>query len=237
MKRNRLISNFLNLNMKLTPENNLSINDFITNKSNIDGLIVSSKNDLDYIKILIDLRNLARKDYENLNSFLSNATEDGIFCFVNMDSQLTISEDDSLKLFQKTRTKLKVIFYNELGESLHFEDLFKFINWMRLIKIGHVEYFNLPENTSVLLQARGNAKKRSKQSIFFNSDAAETIDVFSCFYFPLTTTSFEASFLEAINSEKNINTHYTEVTDLKITRVDRISDKGYSLGEIDLNSF
>ncbi len=218
-------------------QNNISINDFIANNSNIDAVIVSSKNDLDYIKILIDLRNRVRKDYGSINSFLIDSVEDRAFCFINMDSQLTISEDESVRLFQKIRTKLKVIFYNEFSASLNSEILFSLINWMRLIKIEDLIYFNLPQKTKVLLQARGNAKYEIKQSVFKNSNTTEIVDVIAYFYFPLTTTSFEASFLEAINSEKNINTHYTEVTDLKITRVDRISDKGYSLGEIDLDSF
>ena len=154
-----------------------------------------------------------------------------------MDSQLTINQDESVKLFQKIRTKLKVIFYNEFSESLNSENLFTLINWMRLIKIERLNYFNLPENSRVLLKANGLAKYRFKQSVFVNSYTAELVDVNAYFYFPLTTPSFEASFLDAINSEKNINTHYTEVSDLKIMRVDRISDKGYSLGEIDVDSF
>ena len=85
--------------MELANQNNLSIRDFISSKTNIDGLIVCSKNDLDYLKIVIDLSNQMRKNYKDLNSFLNSNSIDDKFCFINMDSKLNINKDESVKLF------------------------------------------------------------------------------------------------------------------------------------------
>ena len=223
--------------MESTAHNNFILNDFITSKSHIDGLIVNSKNDLDYIKIIIDLRNLIRKDYTDLNSFLDSDISDNTFCLINMDKQQCISEEESLKMFQKVRSKLKIVFYNESSKSLSDEGLFTFLNWMRIIRIENIDYFGLPANSNVLLKAKGIVKYGLNKSIFREAEKNETIEVYAYFNFPLTTNSFEKSFLQAINSNKNINTRYKEVNNIKIVQVDKIGVNGYSLGKIDMNFF
>ena len=84
----------------------------------------------------------------------------------------------------------------------------------------------------LLIQAIGGTKYKSKQSIFFNSDVGKWMDVYSYFYYPLKFDSFEDAFLSSINSEKDINSQYCEVRNMKIVKAFYVNEKGYSKEEI-----
>lgn len=216
--------------MKLNYDN--IVIDFISSKSNLDGLIINSKNDLDYLKIRIDLAKKTWKDFSNIDSFMNDVLEENDFCFVNMDNQNEISEDLGSQLFLFIRKNVKVIFYNEKTETLQNSNLFKYLNWMRLIKIEQINYFNLAPNSKVLLQANGDAVYGFKNSIYRSSDNLKESNVFGYFYFPLNDNTIENAFLSAINTEKNINTDYNEVRNIKFIKAFYVSEKGFAKGEI-----
>lgn len=220
----------------MSQENNYTLDDFINpQKTNIEGVLVKEKNDLDYIKIKLDLTKQVRREYPTLQSFLEDNITNGSFCFINCDDCLSISEEESVLFYQKSHGKLKIIFHNNTQQTLANESFFTFITWMRVIQIDNLLYFELPKNTRVLLQVKADAKYGPKNSIFSDPSEGKWNEVFAYFYFPLNERTFEEDFLTAINSEKNISMCYSEVRNLSVTRVDRVNEKGYSLGEIELD--
>jgi hypothetical protein len=217
----------------MSQENDYTLEDFINpKKTNIEAVLVKEMNDLDYIKIKLDLTKQARRDYPTLQLFLGDTITDGSFCFINCDDCLAISEEESVLFYQKNYGKLKIIFYNNSQQTLANESFFTFITWMRVIQIDNLLYFDLPKNTRVLLQAKGEAKYGPRPSVFSDPSQGTWNELFAYFYFPLNETTFEEAFLNAINSEKNISMFYSDVKNLLITRVDRVNEKGYSVGEI-----
>jgi hypothetical protein len=217
----------------MSQENNYTLDDFINpQKTNIEGVLVKKKNDLDYIKIKLDLTKQVRREYPTLQSFLEDTIANGNFCFINCDDCISISEEESVLFYQKSHGKLKIIFHNNTQQTLANESFFTFITWMRVIQIDNLLYFELPKNTRVLLQAKGEAKYGPKPSIFNDASEGRWEGVFAYFFFPLNERTFEEDFLTAINSEKNISMCYSEVRNLSVTRVDRVSEKGYSIGDI-----
>jgi hypothetical protein len=84
----------------------------------------------------------------------------------------------------------------------------------------------------VLIQAVGEVNYSLKPSIFVDFNAENWSVVNSCFYFPLRYNTIENAFLAAINSEKNINTYYSAVRNIKIVNVFYVNEKGYTKGEI-----
>jgi hypothetical protein len=84
----------------------------------------------------------------------------------------------------------------------------------------------------VLIQAIGEVNYSFKPSVFFDSKIENWSIVNSYFCFPLTYNTIENAFLAAINSEKNINTYYSAVRNIKIVNVFYVNEKGYTKGEV-----
>ena len=116
--------------------NETTINDFVLQKSPTnDGLIVKSFSNLEYIKSQIDLHKKGRISFDNLKLIIDTNDVLPDFCFINMDSNITIDENDSSHLYRKTRGKTKLIFYNEKLDTLNNVDFYTFLGFMRLITI------------------------------------------------------------------------------------------------------
>lgn len=116
--------------------NEITINDFVSQKSPTnDGLIVKSISSIEYIKTQIDLNIKERTTFDNLKLIIDNNEVLPDFCFINMDSNFTIDENDSGDLYRKTRGKTKLIFYNEKLDTLSNIDFYTFLGFMRLITI------------------------------------------------------------------------------------------------------
>jgi hypothetical protein len=117
--------------------NSTLIKDFISGKSVLlDGLIIKEENQLSNLKKLIENSPYAYCSYDNLGAFLKSTDILPGFCFINIDSCKIIKEKESLDLFLKTKGKTKLVLYNLHEKTLNKEELFTYINWMRLITIN-----------------------------------------------------------------------------------------------------
>ncbi len=103
----------------------------------------------------------------------------------------------------------------------------KYLNQIDIITNGKYRL-----ETIVLIQAAGEVNYNLKPSIFVDSNTENWSVVNSYFYLPLTYNKIENAFLAAINSEKNINTYYSAVKNIKIVKVFYVNDKGFAKGEI-----
>ncbi len=106
------------------------------------------------------------------------------------------------------------------------------------MKTEYLDHFKFHENYEflkeirVLIQAEGKVNFSYRLSVFFDSNTTNWSVVNSYFYFPLEYDTIESAFLSAINSERNINTHYRDVRNIKIVKVFYLNEKGFAKVEI-----
>ncbi len=117
-------------------QNHYILTNFLSgDNSNLDGLISNSIEEVANFKKFISLCDISNKTYLNLNSFLNEKGNISKQCFINVDETESISEEDSLSLFRKTRGKTKIILFNKASQTLKEEHFYTFINWMRVVVI------------------------------------------------------------------------------------------------------
>jgi len=95
-----------------------------------------------------------------------------------------------------------------------------------------LEKYKFLKEIRLLIQAEGKVNFSFRPSVFFDSNTTNWSVVNSYFYFPLEYDTIENAFLAAINSERNINTHYSEVRNIKIVKAFYVNEKGFAKEEI-----
>jgi hypothetical protein len=106
------------------------------------------------------------------------------------------------------------------------------------MKTENLDHFEFLENCKflkeirALIQAEGKVNFSFRPSVFFDSNATNWSLVNSYFYFPLEYDTIESAFLSAINSERNINTRYRDVRNIKIVKAFYVNEKGFAKEEI-----
>ena len=218
--------------MSMLDTNNVLLNDFLSKNINSSGIIVTDKTDFDYIQINISLQQHSKKNYQSLFDYLFDPFSSSFFCCITQIDFPQMTKHDFILLREKlslTSSVLVLLDFNLKTNNLFYiayQDLFN--------TFSSSDYFGQKKSSKLIITLRGNALKKSISSIFIESKNEQWLDVSASVIFPFISQNIKEAALNAINSSRNILTHYVDIKNLRVTEIHKMSSRGYALEKLKL---
>jgi len=218
--------------MSMLDTNDILLTDFLAKKINSSGIIVTDKNDFDYIQINISLQQHRKKNYQSLFDYLIDPFSSSFFCCITQIDFPQMTKHDFILLREKlslTSSVLLLLDFNLKTNNrfyIAYQDLFN--------TFSSSHYFGQNKFSKLIITLRGNALQKSISSIFIASKNEHWLDVSSSVIFPFISKNIKEAALNAINSSRNILTHYVDIKNLRVTEIHKISSRGYALEKLKL---